>query len=292
MKPVYVLMVIAVQILWGFGFAVSKVGLGPFPPMFLMGMRYGLAALVLVWFFRPPWGMMGKVFAAAVVSGAITYWLVYSGLRDLYASTAILLTQLQVPFLALLGVVLLKEKLSLRGVFGMILAFVGVALITGEPRVRDNLLPVFTVMAGGLCWAFGQIMIRQLGSIGGMRLLAWIAIFASPQLFAASFLFEEGQFAALAAAGWKEWGVILYIGLAMTALAYSMWYHVLAHCEVNRAAPFLLLNPLAAICSSVLFLGEELTPLIMAGGLVVILGITIMTVSPATWRRRGIPPTV
>ncbi len=156
-------MVIAVQTLWGFGFAMSKVGLGPFPPMFLMGMRYGLAALVLVWFVRPPSGMMWKVFAAAVVSGTITYGLVYSGLRDLYASTATLLTQLQVPFLALLGVVLLKEKLSLRGMLGMALAFGGVLLITGEPRIQGNLVPVFVVMAGSLCWALGQIMIRRWG---------------------------------------------------------------------------------------------------------------------------------
>lgn len=291
MKPVYILMVMAVQTLWGFGFTMAKVGLGPFPPMFLMGMRYGLAALVLVWFFRPPWGMMWKVFAAAVVSGTITYGLVFSGLRELHASTAILVVQLQVPFLALLGVVLLKEKLSLRGMLGMAFAFGGVMLITGEPRIQGNLVPVFVVIAGGLFWALGQIMIRRLGSVGSMRLLAWIAVFASPQLFAASFALEEGQFAALDTAGWKEWGVILYLGLAMTALAYSMWYHVLARCEVNRIAPFLLLNPLVAVFSSVLVLGEDLTPMIAAGGLVVILGIGIMTINPASWRRRPPSPT-
>ncbi|MDX9859704.1 MAG: DMT family transporter [Rhodospirillales bacterium] len=292
MKPVHVFMVMAVQTLWGFGFTMAKVGLGPFPPMFLMGMRYGLAALVLVWFFRPPWGMMWKVCAAAVVSGTITYGLVFSGLRELYASTAILVVQLQVPFLALLGVVLLKEKLSLRGILGMAFAFGGVMLITGEPRIQGNLAPVFVVIAGGLFWALGQIMIRRLGSVGGMRLLAWIAVFASPQLFAASFALEEGQFAALGAAGWKEWGVILYLGLAMTALAYSLWYHVLARCEVNRIAPFLLLNPLVAVFSSILVLGEDLTPLIAAGGVIVIIGIGIMTINPGSWRRGPPPPAV
>jgi O-acetylserine/cysteine efflux transporter len=285
-------MVIAVQTLWGFGFAMSKVGLGPFPPLFLMGMRYGLAALVLVWFFRPPWGMMWKVFVAAVVSGTITYGLVYSGLRDLYASTATLLTQLQVPFLALLGVVLLKEKLSLRGLLGMAFAFSGVLLITGEPRIQGNLGAVFIVVAGSLFWALGQILIRRLGGVGGMRLLAWIATFASPQLFVGSFVLEEGQFAALAEAGWKEWGVILYLGLAMMALAYSMWYHVLARCEVNRVAPFLLLNPLVAILSSVLFLGEDMTLMITAGGVIIILGIGIMTINPKSWFQRGTTPTV
>jgi len=283
-------MVIAVQTLWGFGFTMAKVGLGPFPPMFLMGMRYGLAALVLVWFFRPPWGLMWKVFAAAVVSGTITYGLVFSGLRELYASTAILLTQLQVPFLALLGVVLLKEKLSLRGALGMVFAFGGVVLIVGEPRIQGNLAPVFLVVAGSLFWALGQILIRRLGSVGGMRLLAWIAIFASPQLLVGSFILEDGQWVAVTGAGWKEWAVVLYIGLGMTALGYSMWYYVLAHCEVNRVAPFLLLNPVVAVLSSVLFLGESLTLMIAVGGLVVLVGIAIMTINPRTWLNRRTTP--
>lgn len=266
---------------------MAKIGLGPFPPLFLMGMRYTLAALVLVWFVRPPFGIMGKVFAAAVVSGSITYGLVFTGLREIYASTAILVVQLQVPFLAILGVVLLKERMSLRAILGMVLAFVGVVLIAGEPHVQDNLVPVFTVIAGGLFWALGQTMIRSLGNVGSMRLLAWIATFAAPQLFLASFILEDGQFEALAQAGMREWLVILYLGLIMTALAYGMWYHVLAHCEVSRVAPFMLFNPLAAVIASVLILDEEMTPMVGVGGIVVLAGIAVMTIEPSVWKRLG-----
>ncbi len=284
MRPIYVLMAIAVPVIWGVGFALAKLGLGQIPPMFMMGMRYGIAALVLIWFVSPPRGVMWKVFAAAVVSGTITYGMVFTGLRDLYASTAILVVQLQVPFLALLGVILLKEKLTLRGSLGMILAFGGVVMITGEPRVQDNLGAVFTVVIGGLFWALGQVMIRKLGNVGSLRLLAWIALFASPQLFVASFLFEDGQMAGITNAGLTEWGVILYLGLIMTALAYGMWYHVLANCEVNKVAPFLLLNPLAAVIAGYLILGEELGMMEMIGGIVVLLGIAVMTVRPI-WRK-------
>lgn len=285
----FVLMAITVPVIWGVGFALAKVGLGQIPPMFLMGMRYGIAALVLIWFVKPPRGLMWKVFAAAVVSGTFTYGLVFTGLRDLYASTAILVVQLQVPFLAILGVILLKEKLNLRGSLGMIFAFGGVVMITGEPRVQDNLIPVFTVIAGGLFWALGQIMIRKLGNIGSLRLLAWIALFASPQLFVASFLFEDGQIEGIRNAGWTEWGVILYLGLIMTALAYGMWYSVLANCEVSKVAPFLLLNPLATVLASFLILDEELGVMEMTGGAIVLIGIAVMTIEPR-WRRAGRPP--
>ena len=289
MRPKYALMAIAVPILWGIGFAIAKLGLGEIPPMFLMAMRYGTAALVLIWFVQPPRGVMWKVFAAAVVSGSITYGLVFTGLRDLYASTAILVVQLQVPFLAILGVILLKEKLTPRGIIGMLFAFSGVVMITGEPRVQDNLIPVFTVIAGGLFWALGQVMIRKLGNVGSLRLLAWIALFASPQLFVASFLFEEGQIEAITNAGPTQWMVILYLGLIMTALAYGMWYNVLANCEVSKVAPFLLLNPLATVATSFLILDEELGVMEMTGGAIVLIGIAVMTIEPR-WRRPGTPP--
>jgi len=285
-KPTHILMAIAVPVIWGVGFAVAKVGLNDIPPLFLMGLRYTLTALVLIWFAKPPAGVMGRVFLAATVGGALTYGLIFNGLREIYASTAILVVQLQVPFLAILGVILLKERMTLRGALGMLLAFGGVVLITGEPRVQENLIPVLMVMLGGLCWAFGQVLISQLGKgVSGVRLLAWVATFAAPQLFAASFILEEGQVAAIRNAGPVNWGVILYLGLIMTALAYVMWYHVLAKCEVNKLAPFLLLNPLATVVASILFLGEELTVTTATGGAIVIAGIAVMTIEPR-WKRR------
>lgn len=287
MKSVHVTIAIAVPLLWGLGFTLAKVGLVSFPPMFLMGFRYALAAIVLIWFVKIPREVLGRVFWLAVISGTVPYGLVFSGLKDIYASTAILVVQLQIPFLAILGVVILKEKLRLRQILGMVLAFSGVVVITGEPRVQDNLIPVLLVISGGLVWAFGQVMVRKIGRyVTGMQLLAWVAGFSAPQLFLSSFIFEEGQFEALAAAGWQEWGVILYVGLIMTAFSYSLWYWLLSQCEITKVAPFMLLNPLSTVFFSILILGEDLTLAILAGGAIVLAGIAIMTIE----RRRSEGP--
>jgi O-acetylserine/cysteine efflux transporter len=285
---VHVFIAIIVPILWGLGFTFVKIGLGSIPPMFLMGMRYALAAIVLIWFVKIPRELLGRIFWLALISGTVPYGLVFSGLKDLYASTAILVVQLQIPFLAILGVVILKEKLSLRHILGMVLAFCGVIVISGEPRIQDNLVPVFLVITGGLVWAFGQVMIRKIGRyVTGMQLLAWVAGFAAPQLFLSSFILEEGQFDALASAGWKEWAVILYVGLIMTAFSYSIWYWLLSQCEITRVAPYMLLNPLSTVFFSVLILGEDMTLTILFGGLIVLAGIGVMTIE----RRRSVPPT-
>ena len=274
---------ILVQCLWGLGFTLSKAGTGQFPPIFLMGCRYALAAVVLIWFVRGPGRLAWRLFLIAAVSGTIPYGMVFTGLSQLHASTAILLVQLNVPFLAILGWLLLKETMGWRRVVGMAVAFGGVGLIAGEPHVYGNPVPLVLVVGGGLVWAFGQTMIRRLGEQSGMWLLAWIAGFSAPQLFALSFLLESGHENAVRTAGIVDWAIVLYVGLIMTALAYTVWYHLLGRCEVNQVAPFMLLNPVVGVLAGVVLLGENLTPMVVLGGAVVIAGIGVMTIH---WKPR------
>ncbi len=277
MKPVDCLLALIVPLTWGMGLTVAKFGLGQFPPILLMAFRFTVAALVLVWFVKPPWPLMRRIFVITLISATIQYSLTYTGLEGLDVSTAVILIQLESPFLALCGVLFLGERMGLQRVLGMVLAFSGIVLMVGEPTLRDNMGPVFLVVSGTITWAVGQIMIRRMGAVGGITLIAWVAVFASPQLFIASFLFEDGQVEAITQAGWLDWGVVLYLGLIMTALGYAIWYHLLGRCEITSLAPFLLLLPLVTVSGGILILGEEPTTLIIAGGAVVLAGVVVMT---------------
>ena len=273
-----VLLNLLVQLIMASGFLLIKVGLGHFPPIFLMAVRFAIATLVLIWFVKPPVGMLWRIFVIVIFSATIPYSAIFTGLQFLDASTAILLIQVQVPFMAVFGAVLLGEKLGMRRISGMAVAFVGVALIIGEPRLEGSLVPVALVIGGAISWGFGQTLIRKLGDIGGMRLLAWVACFTFPQLFVSSFIFETGQIEAIMTAGWSDWAVIGYLGLFMTAFGYSVWYRVLAECEINQVAPFVLTNPVFVVIGSVFFLGEQLTVFTVIGGLFVIAGIGVVAI--------------
>ena len=63
---------------------------------------------------------------------------------------------------------------------------------------------------------------------------------------------------------------------AMTALGYGLWYGLLLRHPVSRVAPFLLLLPVTTVIGGILLLGEEPTPQIVAGGLVVIAGLAFI----------------
>lgn len=276
MKPLDILLAVSVPVIWGLGMTFAKAALGQFPPILLMTLRFALTALALVWFVKPPWPLMGRIFVITAIGATLQYSLTFTGLRDLDVSTAALVVQLEVPFGALLAAIFLKDRLGWRRAFGMALAFVGVVLIAGAPKVQANLVPLFLVVGGAFTWAVAQVMIKTLGRVGGFTLIAWTAVFATPQLLVSSLVFETGHVEAIQAADWVVWGAVIYLGLVMTALGYAIWYHLLGKFQVTQVMPFLLLLPVVSVLGGVFILGEEVTLLVAAGGAIVIAGVAII----------------
>ncbi len=265
-----------VAVIWGGGFLFAKVAIEHFPPILLMAMRFTVTALVLVWFVPMPKRQLGRLFWIALVGSAIQYSLTFTGLQHIYASTAIIVIQLEVPFAVLIAVVFLKDRVDLVKITGMALAFAGVVIIAGEPHLQGDLFWVLMVAAGAFTWAIGQVMIKSLGPVGGFTLIAWIAVFAAPQLYVASWLVEDQQFEAVRTAAWVVWAAVAYLGVIMTAVGYAMWYHLLGQYPVYQVAPFLLLLPVTTVLGGVLMLDEALTVRLIAGGLLAVGGVAVI----------------
>ena len=284
MKPADIIIAIAVAVIWGMGFVVAKAGMAHFSPILLMALRFTLTAACLVYFFRPPAGLFRQLFWISLISAALQYSLTFNGVRGIDASTAALLVQLEVPFGLILAWLAFGDRISPRQALGVVVAFGGALLIIGEPRLEGELVYAFLVIAGAFTWAVGQIMVKKLGNIGGFRLLSGVALFAAPQLFLASWLFEQDQLEQVQSASAAAWSAVIYLGLVMTALGYGLWYRLLGHYSVNQVMPFLLLLPVTSVFGGIFFLGESLTSKIALGGCLAIAGvamITIQRVSPA-----------
>jgi len=278
MKAFDILLGVTVAVTWGLGLTLAKAALGEFPPILLTAFRFSVTALALVWFVKPPFGQMRRILLISFVISTVQYSLTFTGLAGVDASTAAIVIQLEVPFATLLAALFLGDRIGVWRIAGMVLAFGGVALIAGQPQMQDELLPLFLVLAGAFVWAVGNILVKTLGgSVAGFRLIAWLAAFSAPQLFVASLLLEDGQAEAIAGASWLGWGVILYLGLVMTAFGYGLWFHLLNRHPVSHVMPFLLLLPVTSMVSAVLLLGEVLTAVTVAGAAFVLIGVgTIM----------------
>ena len=281
MNSKQILLALIVPITWGLGFTLAKIGMEQFSALLIMSIRFGIAGLVLVWFTKPPWGHMIEIFVVALIGSTIQYGLTYNGLKGIDASTAAILVQLEGPILALMGTILLKEKLGLTRALGMGFAFLGVFIIAGEPRLDGHIDSVILLVAGSTVWAVAQIMISRLKGLSGITILAWVAIMATPQMLIASLIIEDGQWQAITSASLVDWSIIFYLAFIMTVVGYSVWYHLLSSVDVSKVSPFLMLLPITSIIAGMILLDEKLTLSMIIGGLMIMTGVASTLIN---WR--------
>jgi drug/metabolite transporter (DMT)-like permease len=285
MTAVDIAKAIGVALIWGMGFVVAKGGTEAFPPILMQALRFVVTSATLVWFLPRPAGNMRWLLIATFVGATVQYALTFTGLTGLGAGVAALVVQTEVPFLVLLGAVLMGERPTGRKWAGIAIAFAGVAVITGIGHLEGSLTSLLLVLGGAFTWALGQVVVRKLRGMNGLAVTGWIAVLAVPQLFIASFLFESGQGAAIASAGLGVWFTVLYLGLIMQALGYGWWNSLLIRHEVGQVAPFLLLLPVFSVLGGAFFLGETLTPSRLVGGVIILVGVALIT----TDRRKAVP---
>jgi O-acetylserine/cysteine efflux transporter len=290
-RPLHILMLVGVMFVWGMNFAVAKTALLHLPPILLVALRFALVAVVLLPFVKRPKGEWGSILLVSIFLGLLHFSLMFNGIRDVDASTAAIAIQLQVPFSALLAALVFKDKLGWRRAAGMAIAFAGVALIAGEPRLAGNYLSLAMVISAACIWAVAAIFIKRLENVDGFTLNAWMAVFATPQLFLASALLESGQMQAIMQADWLVVGLALfYQAVIIVIIGYGTWYWMLKRYDVNQTMPFTLMVPLFGVLSGVIFLGEQLTLTFIVGGVITIVGVGIIILrrprfaGPRNWR--------
>jgi O-acetylserine/cysteine efflux transporter len=276
LRPLHMLLILGIMLLWGINFAVAKIGLQQLPPIFLIASRFLLVAILLLPFAKRPHGQWGAIFAIAVVLGLLHFSFMFYGLKTVDAATAAIAIQLQVPFAALLAAVFFQDKLGWRRALGMFIAFLGVALIAGEPRLNGQYLALSLVITACFIWSIANVMIKRLEDIDGITLNAWIAVFATPMLFIASAVLEDGQYEAVRQANFWAYFAVVYQAVAVVVVGYGCWYWLMRRYQMNQIMSFTLLVPLFGVLSGVIFLGETLTVGLIAGGLMTIAGVGII----------------
>ena len=275
-RPQHLLLFLFVTCIWGLNFAVAKVALEQLPPLFLMTLRFTLVALLLLPFVSLPRGRLGAIFGISITLGFLHFSFMFSGMRILDASTAAIAIQLQVPFASLLAAFFFKDKLGWRRALGMAVAFIGVAVIAGEPRLQGQYLALAMVIFAACMWSVANVQIKKLGEIDGFTLNGWMAAFAAPQLAIGSLVLEDNQLAALLAADAWAYFAIFYQAIVIVVIGYGIWYWLLGRYDMNQAMPFTLLVPLFGVMSGVVFLGESLSFHLIAGGLLTIVGVGVI----------------
>ena len=275
-----ILIALCAPILLGFGFVIAKPAMQQFPPFLLMGLRFTIAALILIWWFPIPRGLLKNLFIVSFIGGTLTYGLVYMGLNSVDASSSTLLVQTEVPFGVIIAYFLFKEKPGIKNIVGIVIAFLGLFVLLGAPNLQGKLIGVLLLLSGAFTWSLGMVMAKPIvKKIGGFAVTAWVCLFSGPMLLLGSFIFDGNTINYFLSANFHGWLIVAYLSLIMQPLAYGTWYHVIGRNPIHKVLPVMLLLPLTGLSTAIFLLGEEPTKQVFLGGAIILLGIGMILLS-------------
>ena len=267
-----------VPIFLGFGFVIAKPAMIDFPPILLMGLRFTFAASILIWWFPIPKGYLLRIFIASLVANTIQYSVTYSGLNLIDASAAVLLVQTEVPFGVLFAYFMLKEKPNIRSLIGILVAFVGVYVLTGSPNLEGKFLGIFLTILGSGIWAFGQVLVKPLSKeLNPLALVAWLALFSGPVLILLSNVLDGNSINYIKSASTNSWLIAIYLGFFMQPVTYGCFYYVLKNNPLYKVLPIVTMGiPLTGLLAAILLLGESPTNELYLGGIIIFIGVVLI----------------
>jgi drug/metabolite transporter (DMT)-like permease len=275
-------------IFWGISFVATKAVLREVSPVTVIFMRFAIAAIVLLCIVRalPPresWGslaLMGFIgvfvhqmlqsYALTMTSATNTGWLI--GLTPIWS--------------ALLSAIFLRERFGSWKIAGLAGGFAGALLVVtrgdfsahvlGRPSTIGDLLIFVSTMNWAVYSVVGHDTIRRLGA---RRATSGAMLFGALML-APVFVAQRGwrELPRLTAAGW---GALLFLAIGCSALGYLFWYGALERGEVSRVAALLYAEPLITFAAAALLLGERVSAVVIAGGVLVLLSVLIAQYAPA-----------
>jgi drug/metabolite transporter (DMT)-like permease len=174
-----------------------------------------------------------------------------------------------------LGLALGLEKPSLWGVFGLILAFLGVGVVvheglgvSGGTSLTGDLLVVLATM----CWgSYAVLSLPILRKYSPLVVAAYTMLFgglATVPLALPSFVDAEWH-----RVGTLAWAALAYSTLFVAAVGFYAWKRGVSEVGANRVLVYQYLVTLVGVASGVMLLGEDLTPNKLGGGIVVLFGV-------------------
>ena len=275
-----IFLAVLVPCVLGFGFVIAKPAMESFPPILLNGLRWSLSGLLMCYFFPFPKNFIKQMFAISIIGGSIQYSLSFYGLKILDGASATLFVQAEIPFGILIAYFLLGEKVPLKNIIGLFIAFAGIAILTGNPNLEGKMIGVVLILSGAFLWSLAQVFAKDVSEkIGGLALTAWLGIFSGPQCIVASYFIEGNTLNYIYNATSEAWIIVIYLAVGMNVIGYSCWYSVLSRNPVNNVMSVLLLFPITGLLTSIFILKETPNTYAYFGGAIIISGVAMILIN-------------
>ena len=295
-------MLIALVVMWGSSFSLTKVALAAITAEQLVAARLLIAGGVLVGLLlatgrRIP--MQGRLWiffmAMAVLGNCLPYWLISWGQQSVDSGLAgVLMAIMPLVTIALAHFFVKGDRMTWRKGVGFIVGFSGVAVLMGPGTLLQlqghgsQLIAQLAIVAGAVCYAVNTIIARLCPLRDSLVVAASTTIAANLLLMPATL---GDLVPAVGGMDASSLVVVLLLGIVSTALAPVIYFDL-----IRRAGPSFLsqinyLIPVWAVLIGMIFLGETLDWTAAAGMVLVLAGIAVSQfAAPRLSNDRGTGP--
>jgi drug/metabolite transporter (DMT)-like permease len=207
--------------------------------------------------------------------------LTFSALDRIPASMNAVLVSSNVVFIAIFAAIILKERIKLAGVLGIVLAVIGVVLVTfnkgfnlGNSSGSISILGCSFSLLAALSAALYSVIGKKVLTQNDPLIITTFAIFSGAILLAILTASTVG-FDEIAVAGWQTNTTMVSLGLTMIGVAYPLWFVCLKKFPASQISIYIYLTPVFAVVLSLAILKEKFSWLFWIGGALILLGIII-----------------
>ncbi|SFL32189.1 DMT family transporter [Lysobacter sp. cf310] len=269
---------LALGLIWGIPYLLIRVAVADLPPVCVAFARTLIGALLLLPIaamrgeLRPLLRYWKPLLAFTLVEISIPWWLLGYAETRINSSTAGLLIALVPVLTAGLMALSGREVLNGRRSLGLAVGLGGVVALVGLDIDVSNGWAVGAALATALGYALGPIVISRY--LSGVPPLGVIA---------ASLAVAAALYIPFAIPAWppqvtmKAAGSVLVLGVFCTAIAFLLFFSLIAEAGPTRATVITYVNPVVALLLGVWLLHEPLTPGMLVGFALVLLGSFLAT---------------
>jgi drug/metabolite transporter (DMT)-like permease len=264
-------LLLALSILWGGSFFFVGVAVKALPPFTLVLLRVAIAAVALHLVRRAsgtgmPWDRASwrAFFGMGLLNNAIPFSLIVWGQTHIASGLASILNATTPLFTVLIAHLLTADERLTKGrIVGVLIGLAGVVVLIGPQALAGlgkDVTAQLAVLGAAISYGFAAIFGRRFKRMGVPPLAT-----AAGQVTASSLLLLPVALLVdrpwtLASPGLSAWGAILGLALLSTALAYVLFFRILASAGAVNLMLVTFLIPVSAIVLGSAFLGEALAP--------------------------------
>ena len=214
------------------------------------------------------------------LTGVFAYnFLFFKGLQQISAGRASLIIACTPLVITIFAASFLSERLTALKACGVFLSLAGALTVISDGHPGSLLSGGFgpgeqALVGCVLSWSAYSLIGRSvLSSLSPLCAVCYSSMIGTALLSIPAAY--EGLFGRLSTITSLDWASLAYLGIGGTAIGFSLYYHGIKKIGATRAGVFINLVPLFSILLSWLILGESVKPTVLAGGILVLAGVSL-----------------